>query len=71
MVFNEILIPQDSFTETNVTRKRSVIGNSHLSRIKKNSILSHLIVIYITKKWFMLENQNLSREIVSSYHIYI
>ena len=22
MVFNEILIPQDSFTETNVTRKR-------------------------------------------------
>ena len=32
MVFNEILIPQDSFTETNVTRKRSVVGNSHLSQ---------------------------------------
>ena len=27
MVFNEILIPQDSFTETNVTRKRSVVEN--------------------------------------------
>ena len=26
MAFNEILIPQDSFTETNVTRKRSVVG---------------------------------------------
>ena len=30
MVFNEILIPQDFFTETNVTRKRSVVGNSYL-----------------------------------------
>ena len=30
MVFNEILIPQDSLTETNVTRKRSVIENSWL-----------------------------------------
>ena len=26
MIFNEILIPQDSFTETNVTRKRSIVG---------------------------------------------
>ena len=25
MVFNEILIPQDPFTETNVTRKMSVV----------------------------------------------
>ena len=32
MVFNEILIPQDPFTETNVTRKRSVVGNPHLSQ---------------------------------------
>ena len=32
MVFNEILIPQDSFTETNVTHKRSVVGNPHLSQ---------------------------------------
>ena len=32
MVFNEILIPQDPFTETNVTRKRSVVGESHLSK---------------------------------------
>ena len=30
MIFNEILIPQDSFTETNVTRKRSIVGNSQL-----------------------------------------
>ena len=30
MVFNEILTPQDSFTETNVTRKKSVVGNSYL-----------------------------------------
>ena len=29
MIFNETLIPQDSFTETNVTRKRSVVGNSY------------------------------------------
>ena len=34
MVFNEILIPQDPFTETNVTRKRSVVGDSHLSQKK-------------------------------------
>ena len=34
MIFNEILIPQDSFTETNVTRKRSIVGNPHLP--KKN-----------------------------------
>ena len=27
MIFNEILIPQDSFTETNVTRKRFVVEN--------------------------------------------
>ena len=27
MIFNEILIPQDYFTETNVIRKRSVVGN--------------------------------------------
>ena len=33
MVFNEILIPQDSFTKTNVTRKRSIVGNWHLSQI--------------------------------------
>ena len=26
MIFNEILVPQESFTETNVTRKRSVVG---------------------------------------------
>ena len=32
MVFNEILIPQDPFTETNVTRKRSIVGDSHLSQ---------------------------------------
>ena len=30
MIFNEILISQDSFTETNVTRKRSIVGNSYL-----------------------------------------
>ena len=30
MIFNEILIPQDSFTETNVTRKKSIVGNSQL-----------------------------------------
>ena len=32
MIFNGILIPQDSFTETNVTRKRSVVGDSHSSQ---------------------------------------
>ena len=34
MVFNEILTPQDPFTETNVTRKRSVVGDSHSSQKK-------------------------------------
>ena len=34
MVFNEILIPQDPFTKTNVTRKKSVVGDSHSSQKK-------------------------------------
>ena len=47
MVFNEILIPQDPFTETNVTRKRSVVENSHfyLERIKK-LISINIIIIF-------------------------
>ena len=32
MIFNEILIPQDSFTETNVTRKKSVVENPYSSQ---------------------------------------
>ena len=40
MVFNEILIPQDSFTETNVTRKRSVVGDSHFIK-KPKKYLCH------------------------------
>ena len=32
MVFNEILMPQDPFTKTNVTRKRSVVENLRLSK---------------------------------------
>ena len=45
MIFNEILIPQDSFTETNVTRKRSVVGNSyHL----KKTLISFFFCKHIT-----------------------
>ena len=44
MVFNEILIPQDPFTETNVTRKRSIVGNSYLSQ--KNIFYSFTCYLY-------------------------
>ena len=30
MIFNEILIPQDPFTKTNVTRKKSIVGSFQL-----------------------------------------
>ena len=54
MAFNEILIPQDSFTETNVTRKRSVVEiQIHLSKYK----IYNLKIIY------------LFQEIIFSYHI--
>ena len=46
MVFNEILIPQDPFTETNVTRKRSVVGDSYLSQKK---YLYHMYTFKTTK----------------------
>ena len=50
MVFNEILISQDSFTETNVTRKRSIVENSWLhSKIVLFETL-HLITCF-----YMLE----------------
>ena len=49
MVFNKILIPQDSFTETNVTRKRSVVGNFYLS--SKNTFV-------IFKTFFILTQFN-------------
>ena len=38
MAFNETLTPQDSFTETNVTRKRSVVGNSHFYQESNYSV---------------------------------
>ena len=41
MVFNEILIPQDSFTETNVTRKRSIVENPRLSQKIKVNFRKH------------------------------
>ena len=41
MVFNEILILQDPFTETNVTRKRSVVGNSN---VKSENIIRKLFL---------------------------
>ena len=55
MIFNEILIPQDSFTETNVTRKRSVVGNSHVlfkisSLINNTRFILLLHIIYLKKK---------------------
>ena len=46
MVFNEILTPQDFFTETNVTRKRSVVRNPHLFR-KKILILILFFTCYL------------------------
>ena len=46
MVFNEILIPQDSFTETNVTRKKSIVG-------KFPFIKDHNEKIYFLKKSFL------------------
>ena len=48
MIFNEILIPQDSFTETNVTRKKSVVEKSVIAFQKR--------FIEITTFNYMLEN---------------
>ena len=44
MAFNEILIPQDSFTETNVTRKRSVVGIHNF--IPKSFKIPHFVLIF-------------------------
>ena len=44
MVFNEIIIPQDSFTETNVTRKKSVVGNPRLFQKNKKLISANVII---------------------------
>ena len=58
MAFNEILIPQDFFTETNVTRKRSVVGNSQLSQkifillLFFVNILFHIFQDYSIKIFF-------------------
>ena len=51
MVFNEILMPQDPFTETNVTRKRSVVGNPHLSQ--KVFILFFVNIIHFFSKDYL------------------
>ena len=48
MIFNEILIPQDPFTETNVTRKRSVVGNPHLSQ--------KILILFFHKRDSFLED---------------
>ena len=50
MIFNEILIPQDSFTETNVTRKRSVVGNlNHFFKVTKKIFVSYMYAFKTTK----------------------
>ena len=53
MVFNEILIPQDPFTETNVTRKRSVVENLQLSPKIIFLFKFHILFFYA---FIMLEN---------------
>ena len=55
MIFNEILIPQDSFTETNVTRKRFVVGKfiTILPRLFHSKALQ-------LNTFFMLENPRMS-----------
>ena len=55
MVFNEILIPQDSFTKTNVTRKRvrrqkSVIVSKNISFI----LCKHIILL--EGIWVLISN---------------
>ena len=51
MIFNEILIPRDSFTETNVTRKmvRRRKFTSTLNRLKLFKI--YLMLLYAERKW--------------------
>ena len=51
MVFNEILIPQDPFMETNVTRKRSVVGNPRLSQ---KNIFLFFYMLFIKKNQMLL-----------------
>ena len=61
VVFNEILIPQDSLTETNVTRKRSVVGSSYLySKIILKFQLFVFFFIYIFHALENMENNNTS-----------
>ena len=43
MVFNEILIPQDPFTETNVARKKSIVGIHNF--IPKSFKIPHFFVL--------------------------
>ena len=63
MVFNEILIPQDSFMETNVTRKRSVVGNSHSSQTNlillfHKTILKEIKLLLLLKRKLSLTKLN-------------
>ena len=46
MIFNEILIPQDSFTKTNVTRKRFIVENSYQPQIGSNYLKIYLMLKY-------------------------
>ena len=54
MVLNEILIPQDSLTETNVTRKRSVVGNSRLH--SQNHFIQNFIILLLFYFLFIFES---------------
>ena len=56
MIFNEILVPQDSFTETNVTRNRSVVGIFvFLEKNKKNKKNINFTIFYKTRYLLMFK----------------
>ena len=56
MTFNEILTPQDSFTETNVTRKRSIVGNLQLHS-KIIFLKFHILYMFMDN---MKDNNNIT-----------
>ena len=64
MVFKEILVPHDSLTETNVTRKSSVIRNPHLFQkinyyaLKKHFFYSHINAIKTFSFFFLIKKAN-------------
>ena len=69
MIFNEILVPQDSFTETNVTRKRSVVGNSQLHSQNHFYSKFHIFAFILFFVYFYMSLKNMKDNNKTTRHI--